>query len=346
MEVDLLEQENYGFVSVDVEIAEHNITDVMRYENGDFVVASPVDSFSELLTNSMQEERDVEEIKSLVFSIQQSLQCSYLLLVWKAQDEIHMVCSSLSPRTRAGEFLDFLISEFGLIRGNASCATGRVSATIMDVQIANAEEKTLMDYVRKMVQLYHEDCDWIEASQYGEIYKEQIQSYPLYQKKKIGWAYVKTEDICESGNTIRIKSLENASGISIDVDAQTYIMIGCRGEVYDITKEKFDRTYEPTDEMLDVFEQMLDFMPEAQIEKDGSYVSLDELAHVCYPQSGNGIYATKITKRTKIFSEGGKGEYYLGRAGDYMAIRADDFKDIYIIQGEIFLQTYEAVEEE
>ena len=38
-----------------------------------------------------------------------------------------------------------------------------------------------------------------------------------------------------------------------------------------------------------------------------------------------------------------KGEYFVGTSGDYLAIRKDDISDIYIIQREIFAQTYEKV---
>ena len=72
------------------------------------------------------------------------------------------------------------------------------------------------------------------------------------------------------------------------------------------------------------------------------YISLDEAAHICYPSRGIGIYACELERRTKIFPVDNEEDYYLGRPGDYMAIRMDDFTDVYIIQREIFLQTYEA----
>ena len=74
----------------------------------------------------------------------------------------------------------------------------------------------------------------------------------------------------------------------------------------------------------------------------GDYISLDELAKLCYPRRGVGIYACELQRRTKVFPASDNGEYFLGRPGDYMAVRLDDFTDIYVIQREIFLQTYEA----
>ena len=122
-------------------------------------------------------------------------------------------------------------------------------------------------------------------------------------------------------------------------------MIGSRGEIYDINRSKFERTYEATTEALDIFEQMLDFLPEVQLEADGSYVMLDEYAKICYPKTDAKIYARQIERRTKIFPAEEGQEYYLGRAGDYMAVRTDDFDDLYIIQADIFKNTYEEIKQ-
>ena len=37
-------------------------------------------------------------------------------------------------------------------------------------------------------------------------------------------------------------------------------------------------------------------------------------------------------------------EYFLGRPGDYLAVRLDDITDIYVIQRDIFAETYEKVQ--
>ena len=165
-----------------------------------------------------------------------------------------------------------------------------------------------------------------------------------YQKKKIPWAFVKSTDIVGTGESFHIKSLENESGLMITADEDSYIMIGCRGEIYDIERIKFENTYEVTGGRLDIFEQMLDFLPEVERDSDGQYVSLDEIARLCYPKRGKDIYAKELENRTKVFPATREHEYFLGRPGDYLAIRTDDINDAYIIQGEIFRQTYEVKE--
>lgn len=332
-----MKPERYGFMMVDVAKDELNIKQCYRYEKEAFVVAEVSCEDGDNLMNRYLGEQDAFDDEWL-----KALECHFLLLVWKSQDEDRLLFLSDTRRVRALEFLDYLIAEFGLVRGNAGCASGQISSAILSVQISDMELSDTMEYFLRMSTSYYEDCNWIEAAQYGVVHCDEIAHMTKYYKKKIAWAYVKSTDVVPVGEQIRIKSLENESGMLLTADEDRYIMIGCRGEVYDITREKFERTYEETNEPLDIFEQMLDFLPAIEKVSDGDYISLDEVAHLCYPRRGAGIYAAELERRTKVFPSNGNAEYFLGRVGDYMAVRLDDFTDIYVIQREIFLQTYEA----
>ena len=48
----------------------------------------------------------------------------------------------------------------------------------------------------------------------------------------------------------------------------------------------------------------------------------------------------ELKKRAKVFRINKDDEYFAGNKGDYIVARGDDLKDIYIIQGEIFRETY------
>ncbi len=325
------EKEAFGVAEVSCAVGDALLTAYMERQNelsGEFEDASGVNT-------DCQVEKDYNQLLK-------AMNCHFLLVVWKSQDEDRLLFFSDTRRVRALEILDYLIAEFGLVRGDAGCASGQISSAILSVQIADMELADSVQYFLRMVTSYYEDCEWVEAARYGIVHSDEIAKMTRYYKKKIAWAYVNSTDVVSDGEQIRIKTLENESGMLMVADENRYIMIGCRGEVYDMTKEKFERTYEATDEPLDVFEQMLDFLPAIEKVSDGDYISLDEVAHLCYPQRGTGIYACELQRRTKVFPTDGNAEYFLGRPGDYMAIRMDDFTDIYVIQREIFLQTYEA----
>lgn len=302
---------------------------VFRYTGEPLVVAELKENLPEPLS-----EADLKKLRELY-------DCRYLLLVADNQDEVQLSCYSETREIRALEFLDSLIPEFGLAKGGTEFAKGQISTVILGIKMAAAEVSGVTEYFLKKVAEYFMECDHIEAKEYGENCKDEITGLGRYVKRREGWAFVKSLDVAEKGQQLQVKTLENESGILLTADEDAYIMIGCRGEIYDIRRQKFETTYEATEESLDVFERMLDFIPAVENVATGEYISLDNLAHICYPKQGAGIYAKKLERRTKIFPEGSSRDYFYGRPGDYMAVRVDDLCDSYIIQGDVFEQTYE-----
>ncbi len=283
-----------------------------------------------------------DSIEELLQSIPDRLPAyEYILVFYQQQEAEQFFFYSRQNNVRALEFLDYLISEFGLVKGDGRLARGEVSTAILGVLVAQQERDCVMDYLIQNVTAYFQECDCVEAGSYVSENSDILQSMDIYRKKPVKWAYVRSLDVVKEGQKLRIKSLENESGLILSADEDTYIMVGCRGEIYDITRTKFESTYESTSESLDIFEQMLDFIPVIETIPEEGYISLDEVANICHPKPGNGIYAKPLERRTKVFSERDSQVYFLGRPGDYLAIRRDDVKDIYIIQKEVFAQTYE-----
>lgn len=271
--------------------------------------------------------------------------CKYLLLIYEEHNQAQVLFVSGSKQIRAVEILEYMLSEFGLVKGDAGKATGVVSLAILRSQMSDAETATTADYFAKVIDGYIENTTCIVADEYAVQNENHIKNLPLYSKRKTKWAVVKSTDIVNEGEVFTIKSLENESGENIVAGKAVCIMIGCRGEIYHISAEKFNNTYELSTEKLDIFEEMLDFIPEVQLVETGEYISVDDKARICYPKNNIKIHAEQLKGRTKIFQGDGSGNYFLGRTGDYMAVRADDIRDIYIIQKEIFESTYEKCRE-
>lgn len=267
--------------------------------------------------------------------------CTCLLLIYEEQNQVQLLLVSGSNQIRAVEMMEYMLSEFGLVRGEAQKASGIVSLAILRSQMSDNESTEIVEYFDKIVNEYIADTTCIISGVYADSNEDYIRQLPLYTKKKKKWAMVKSTDIVKAGETFVIKSLENESGENIVAQEDVYIMIGSRGEVYHIAAQKFENTYEVTAENLDIFAEMLDFIPEVQLIETGEYITIDDKARICYPQRNVRIYATQLQGRTKIFQGSEESNYFLGRKGDYMAVREDDIRDIYVIQREIFESTYE-----
>lgn len=285
-------------------------------------------------------EAPVENMHEILFSM--CAQDDKCVLVWsKDGDDIKLLFASNDSEIRALEFMDYLVSDYGMAKGDGELAEAVISGTFLQVLMSEADMQDIGEYLKKKIDLYYTECNWIYAKHYVEENHEKILHLPKYIKKNVSWAYVKTTDIVNVGEKFKLKSLENESDIIMTASEDLYVMIGCRGEIYSIERDKFEKTYEATDDMLDIYEQMLDFLPEVKLYPQGGYVSLDDKAHLCHPKNGSGIYVVPLEQRTKVFTPHNKGEYFVGRKGDFLAIREDDFLDMYIIQQEIFYQTYE-----
>lgn len=275
----------------------------------------------------------------------QKYDCECLLLISEEANQVQVLFVSQTNQIRAVEIVEYMLAEFGLVRGEASRAEGLVSLTILRSQMSECEITDLETYFTELARRYQEETVCIDAAAYAKSNGESIRQLPLYTKKKKKWAMVKSTDIVSAGEVFVIKSLENESGENIVAQEDVYIMIGSRGEVYHIMAQKFENTYEITTENLDIFAEMLDFIPEVRVVSTGEFIPIDEKAYICYPKRNVRIYAMPLERRTKVFQDAKQGNYFLGRPGDYMAVREDDLADIYIIQKEIFESTYEEVSE-
>lgn len=272
-------------------------------------------------------------------TILEEVNAKVLLIIGKVSDRITVSCLSLTEHIRALELIDYLFGQYGIAKGTAKWAVGSISEVLLSVCMSEQDVYDMTEYFLQHAEEYFTECDTIRADTYAQEYPQQFAQMKEYIKARVSWAYVKATDIVPAGVEISIHTLENDTGASVRADDDTYIMIGCLGEVYQIHKDKFDASYETSEEKLDIFTQMLDFIPAVERMDDGSYLTIDEQARLCYPKPGASILARKLERRTRVFTQNGT-DYFLGKQGDYLAVRKDDPKDVYIIQSEVFGRTY------
>ena len=263
-----------------------------------------------------------------------------LIVTQEFPDSVQVGCISMTPRTKALEFLDYLFGNYGIIKGNANYAQGKMSTVLLKVSMKEKGIEKTVDYFLDKADGYFSDLQRIVATSFVRNNQEELEKLEKYTKKNIPWAFVRSLDIAPKGTRIRIKTLENDTGVEIFAGEKMIVMIGCLGEIYEITEEKFRKTYTETEECLDIFDRYFDFIPAVELPDTAEYITIDEMAHLCYPKSEPGILARPLDRRTKVFRKGSL-DYFIGKEGDYIAVRCDDYDDVYIIQQEVFLRTYE-----
>ncbi len=255
--------------------------------------------------------------------------------------EVQVYFYSHDKQIRALEFMEFMVAEYGKATGNATYAQTTLSKLVFKVLGRPVDEENVEGFLEEKVTEYFTEYDWMYTL--GMVDDAFLQNMRKYKKKNIPWAYVRTTDILPKGEKFRIKMLENESEVELTSNEATYIMIGIKGEVYNIAADKFADSYETTYEMFDICDITPIYLPSVYSCVTNKRISLDDKAYVCTPKENRRIYAKQLERRTKVFSVYNNGEYFVGKMGDYLVVREDDHEDVYIVQKEIFSETYEKV---
>ena len=116
-----------------------------------------------------------------------------------------------------------------------------------------------------------------------------------------------------------------------------YIILGVDGEIYPCRQKKFESNYRFSDEP---YVYPGEYPPVVVDNVEGERIPVLPYAKSCIAMGGSGIYARELDHRVKVFTAWDTEKYYLGVEGDYLAVRADDLTDIYIIARSVFERTY------
>lgn len=234
----------------------------------------------------------------------------------------------------ASQLAQFIADQVGSGGGHYTKSGGFISESLYNNHFPTTHAEA---YFNNRLITYFDMYDLI----YPADYDMDISSCKLYTKKKRPIGFAKLTDIMPVGTEINIRTIEG--DIDMVVSEDIYAMIGIKGEVYVNNAEKFARSYEVIDEHYS-FEKCVitpEYKPTVRNTVTGEVVSLIEYAHTCVSVGTTQIYARPLERFVKVFTVWDKEKYYVGKPGDYIACRTDDYHDVYIIEKVIFGETYE-----
>lgn len=246
------------------------------------------------------------------------------------------VVRSLTDTTRADEVAGYLSESVGAGGGQTNKAGGFISEYLFQAEKQGYESEDgktdYYSYLWKRLSQYLNEYQVIRA----EEYCPELELMERYKKKKMKLGVVRTIDCMKEGTPILIRTLEgDMECVSAD---DLFIMIGIDGEVYPIRQEKFEFSYEFTDgkpEYISEYEPVIH-----NTITDEAY-HLESYMKTCQAKGISYIYAKQLSKPVKIFTQWDQTKYLKGSRGDYLAVRGDDFNDVYIIEKSVFLRSYE-----
>jgi phosphoglycolate phosphatase len=230
----------------------------------------------------------------------------------------------------ANDLAVFIHGGYGSGGGNLEKAGGYISfAGIERVSPGSSPD----DFMLSRIVKYQDNFDFI----YSGTHDIDFASMPRFKKLPIPLGFARTEDMFPAGTHICVRTLEGDVDTASSPD--TYIMIGVEGETYPIKREKFERGYIAGGSGSD-YRPKTEYEPSIIDKMTGKKKNVLSFARPCVPRDEKIIRARLLSRDAKVFSDWDVEKYFLGRTGDYLAAPETDFRDVYIIKGEIFGKTY------
>jgi phosphoglycolate phosphatase len=230
----------------------------------------------------------------------------------------------------ANEFIKFLTAGAGNGGGHKQKAGGFIEKTALIQTGSNIEE-----FIEQRTRDYFNSYDVITAGEHNL----DVSMMKKYRKNNLSVYYAKTVDIFKKGIPLTVRTLEGDAETEAADDI--YLMVGIEGEVYPIKADKWNKSYKAVD---GGFNYDFEYPPSVINRITAESVKIMGFAKPCVSTGEVHIYAMPLSRNTKVFTAWNEDGYMVGKPGDYIAVRADDHNDVYIIREDIFYETYEPEE--
>lgn len=242
---------------------------------------------------------------------------------------------SCIKEVKANELAEYMTQGIGSGGGHMEKAGGFIRKEKLNGAYELYEDATdIESFLRLRMDDYFDDIQII----YAKDHEIDLTGMRLYRKKKIPVGFVKMAEVFAPGTIVSVRTLEG--DMELQVQEDSYMMIGIKGEVYPNIREKFERSYQVLEAPY-VFDG--EYAPTVKDVTAGETVSLIPYAKACVANGESYIYVKQLDHRMKIFTQWDEESYMLGTDGDYLAVRKEELHDIYIIEENIFEKTYEKV---
>jgi len=225
---------------------------------------------------------------------------------------------------KANELAEYLVSGIGSGGGHLEKAGGFIQTELLDNSNADMPAG---DVLKKRMENYFRESTII----YAEDYVADFTGMKRYRKKELKFGYVESLKLAPEGKNLIVRTLEG--DLDVKIGADVFIMLGVKGEAYPISREKFERSYIRNDEE---YVYPGEYEPVLKDVSDGGTIEIVPHAKTCMSTGEVIIFAKELDYRVKLFSRWDEERYMLGEPGDYLAVRADDHNDVYIIDKSVF----------
>lgn len=237
--------------------------------------------------------------------------------------EVKFSVRSCSREVYANELAAFLAEGLGGGGGHMLKAGGTIRTELLKKPARELLEERMVQYYDSFLVIYAKKTTLNTSTM------------KRYNKVQQTLGVVKLSDVFPAGTPINIRTLEG--DVDTVIDNEAYLMIGIEGEIYPIKEQKLLSSYQFTNF---VYTRAFEYEPRIKNTVTGEIKKVLQFAKTVRSTGGTIIFAKPLEQPVKLFTAWTEDKYYSGRVGDYIAVRADDEHDIYIINKDIFDRTY------
>jgi phosphoglycolate phosphatase len=241
---------------------------------------------------------------------------------------IKLSVRSSAREIMASEIAAFLCRGAGGGGGTLEKAGGYMSFKgIAEASDAQEPEDFIKDRIREYISHY----DLIYAGK-NDI---DFSAMKLYKKLPNPVGFAKSADIVPDGTKITVRTLEGDVDLSANDDI--YLMIGIKGEVYPIKKQRFELSYDVPGIH---YSPELEYVPAIINRFTGERHEILPYAKTCVPNNEKLVRAVQIERAAKVFTQWDTDKYFSGVKGDWLVANEGSFEDCYIVRSDIFEESY------
>lgn len=238
---------------------------------------------------------------------------------------------SCTKETKACDLAAYLARGIGSGGGHLEKSGGFINRWLYEGKYGSLRTE---DYFSTQVQNYLNSFDILDA----RTSHVDLSRMNTYRRKRIPIGYVVPTQILPSKTPITIRTIEG--DLDLIISGQTYIMIDLQGKVCVKSKEEFDKRYLPT---TDAYHPRALYLPTMKNRLTGTQISLSGYIHSCIPLETTIVQAYPLERACKVFPLWDEEKYLLGNIGDYLAVLRNQPDDLFIVEKEVFEQTYELI---
>ena len=234
---------------------------------------------------------------------------------------------SCSDTTKANDFLEHLCGDPRRCGGHKTKAGG----FFPDEALAGQTIEAVLD---QKIKDYFETYELIDTLGYAAPLEEM----QTYRKTPCVFAAACSTDILSEGTAFLVRELEG--DLEYVASPDLFFVVGVSGEVYYMSKEKFDMRYNfSQDKQVNDYDKV----PSIRNLRTGDTINLNSYLKTCISKDNRMVYAKQLTRGVKVLTAWDRHNYFRGRAGDYLVASWEDPNDVYIVQNQVFQMMYKPV---